>query len=44
LLLKEFDCKIRDKKGSKNLIADHLYRILCGRECESNIFICYTDE
>jgi len=27
LLLQEFDIKIRDKKGSKNVVADHLSRI-----------------
>ena len=27
LLLQEFDLKIRDKKGVKNVMADHLYRI-----------------
>ncbi|PKA47724.1 RNA-directed DNA polymerase like [Apostasia shenzhenica] len=27
LLLQEFDCEIRDRKGSTNLVADHLSRI-----------------
>jgi len=27
LLLREFDIEIRDKKGSKNVVADHLSRI-----------------
>ena len=27
LLLQEFDVEIRDKKGSKNMVADHLLRL-----------------
>jgi len=44
LLLQEFECKIRDKKGFKNLIADHLSRILYDRESESSVFECFPHE
>jgi len=44
LLLQEFDCKIKDKKDFKNLVADHLSRILYDRESESSISECFPDE
>ena len=42
--MQEFDYEIRDKKGSENLIADHLSRILSDRESESTISECFPDE
>lgn len=35
LLLHEFDIEIRDKKGSENVVADHLSRLELGRPDES---------
>ena len=42
MLLQEFDCKTKDKKGSENLIADHLPNIIC--ESESSVSECFPDE
>ena len=35
LLVQEFNCEFRDKKGSENLVADHLSRIVYSRELGS---------
>jgi len=44
LLLQEFDDEIRDRKGSENLVANYLSRILCDGESESSISKCFPDE
>jgi hypothetical protein len=45
LLLQEFDIKIRDKKGSKNVVADHLSRITVDVTEEATpIFETFPDE
>jgi len=38
------DYEIKDKKGSENLVADHLSRILYDRESESNVSEYFPDE
>jgi len=44
LLVQEFDYEFRDKKGSENLVTDHLSRIVCSRESESQISECFPNE
>jgi len=44
MLLQEFDCEIKDNKSSKNLVAEHLSRIICDRKSESSICECLLDE
>jgi len=44
LLLQEFDCEIKDEKGSENVVADHLSRIICDRKSETSISECFSDE
>ena len=44
LLLQEFYCAVRDKKGSENLVVNHLSRSLCDGESESSISECFPDE
>jgi len=44
MLLQKCDCEIRDRKDSKNLVADHLSKIATSDACESLICECSADE
>ena len=44
LLLQEFDLEIRDKKGSENVVADHLSRLTITPAEEQPINECFPDE
>ena len=44
LLLQGFDCEIRDKKGSENLVADNLSRIIYNGEFGSHTSECVPNE
>jgi len=44
LLLQEFDYEIRDRKGSENLVDDHLCRVLYDRESKSSVSKFFLDE
>jgi len=44
LLLQEFDCEIRDKKDSENLVTDHLSGVIDSKALESHISECFPDE
>jgi len=44
LLFQEFDLKIQDKRGVKNVVADHLPRILNAPEIQAPIDEDFPDE
>ena len=44
MLLQEFDLEIRDKKGTENVVADHLSRILVAPSSEPPINESFPDE
>ena len=44
MLLQEFDCVIKDRKGFKNQVADHLSRFVTSNASDSPICDCFHDE
>jgi len=44
VLLQEFDYEIEDRKGSENLVVDHLSRIVASDISESPICDCFYNE
>ena len=44
LLLQEFDLEIRDKKGSENVVADHLSRLIVESTIDSPVNESFPDE
>ena len=43
LILQEFHYEIKDRKGSENLVADHLSRSMTNDACESLIYDRFPD-
>ena len=37
MLLQEFDIEIKDKKGTENVVADHLSRIIAGSDNKNEL-------
>ena len=44
MLLQEFNCDIKDRKGFENPVADHLSRLVMHDVNEPLIFGCFPDE
>ena len=44
MLLQEFGCEIKHRRGSQNLVANHLSRIMIDNASEPPIFECFPDE
>ena len=44
MLLQEFDCVIKDRKGFKNPVDDHLSKIMISDVFEFPICDCFPDE